>query len=416
MNLQERLKQSVASSSTVVAEVLPKSNIAQKVNRIGLTADSIREGLQVVSNEPMLQPSDIELAYVASVFENKGFHQIDLVTFEAVSDIGRAEFVDLNNQLKTFTSKMTAVKTPGLFPLMALLQKDIDKADFEGIWNKTVNAKPTLMARFLNMFDRSAKDQSLTDQYQNIFKTLTERGKGLEATISDIERKLVLQKAEQLRNIAMLESSFEIYYQSFVALRKQYILCQYLEYSYAKQLENYKATVNPESDLMLAKNVKDYENMMTDISNRRLMLHAAMLKLPITVEQNKQLIRVCKNLTKEIDITQQSSFPSIRSSMAGLGISLNAQQGMLGNEAARKLEENSSKLLMKTVSDLSVKSILMSSESRLQDANNIKSLVEDFKNMHDRISAAEQQSAANYQETENILNEVSHEIKHIVGK
>ena len=416
MNLQERLKQSVASSNTVVAEVLPKSNIAQKVNRIGLTADSIREGLQVVSNEPMLQPSDIELAYVASVFENKGFHQIDLVTFEAVSDIGRAEFVDLNNQLKTFTSKMTAVKTPGLFPLMALLQKDIDKADFEGIWNKTVNAKPTLMARFLNMFDRSAKDQSLTDQYQNIFKTLTERGKGLEATISDIERKLVLQKAEQLRNIAMLESSFEIYYQSFVALRKQYILCQYLEYSYAKQLENYKATVNPESDLMLAKNVKDYENMMTDISNRRLMLHAAMLKLPITVEQNKQLIRVCKNLTKEIDITQQSSFPSIRSSMAGLGISLNAQQGMLGNEAARKLEENSSKLLMKTVSDLSVKSILMSSESRLQDANNIKSLVEDFKNMHDRISAAEQQSAANYQETENILNEVSHEIKHIVGK
>lgn len=420
MTLQERLsrmKPADSGNNTVVATVT-QSPIANKINNSydAPRKEMILSALSVNGYEKLVPPTDEELVYVSSVFQSKKFHVMDNVNFNVVSDIGRAEFADLNTKLSAFTSKMSAVKTPGLFSLFNALQKNISDADLEGLWERSSKAKPTLMARFKGLFNPSAEDESLNAQFRAMYEKLTASGKGLEVEINKLEKQLITQKTQQEKNIRDLEDSYNIYYHSFIQLRKQFILIVYLEQSYREQLENYKATQVSTEDLDFNKRLQDYQSTYEDIQNRRLLLHSALLKLPITVKQNEQLVLVCKNLLKEIDITVQSSFPSIRSSFASLGIALNAQQAMLGTESAKNLEQQSQKMVMKVTGDLAVKSIQLSSESRLKEAENIKTLVTGLKDMNDRIQTAKDQSQSNLDQASDILTEATEELKVILGQ
>mgnify|MGYP003611750945 FL=1 len=125
---------------------------------------------------------------------------------------------------------------------------------------------------------------------------------------------------------------------------------------------------------------------------------------------------MCKNLNKEIDNTTQSSFPTIRSNIASLGIALNAQQAMIGTEGAKKLERQLQDMSIKVIGDLAVKSELLASESRLKEAESIRNLVQGLKEMDQRLQTAKDQSQANITAASNILNEATTELKQILGQ
>lgn len=402
---------------TVLVDVQP-SSIASKINNSydAPKREIILNALTVSGFDKVVPPTDAELTYVSSVFQSKGLTNPDNVTFTLVSDVGRTEFSDLNNKLKIFTSKMSAVKTPGLFTLIDTLSQDIHKADLESIWERTTKAKPTVMARFKSLFNPSAEGESLNAQFRKLYDSLSEKGKGLEVKIGEIEGKLKVQKADQERNIKDLESSFQLYYESFIELRKQFIFIVYLEQSFSQQLESFKNSNSNTSDLTFNKKLQDYESVLTDIQNRRLLIHGALLKLPMTVKQNEQLILVCKNLLKEIDNTMQSSFPTIRSNIASLGIALNAQQGMIGTDSAKKLERHLQDMSMKVIGDLAVKSETLSSESRVSEAEAIRNLVRGLKEMDARLQTAKDQSKSNIETASNLLNESTIELKQILGQ
>lgn len=417
LELHERLSKIPPKGNETIV-IGSNSTIASKINNSydSSKKEAILSALTVAGFEKLVPPTDAELVYVSSVFQSKALTNPDNVTYQLVSDIARSEFSDLNNKLKVFTSKMSAVKTPGLFTLLDVLQKDIQTADFEGLWDRTTKAKPTIMARFKSLFSPTAKSESLNLQFRKLYDSLTERGKGLEVKIGEIESKLIVQKADQERNIKDLESSFQIYYESFVELRKQFIFIVYLEQSFTKQLDAFKATSVSTEDLTFNKKLQDYQSVLNDIQNKRLLIHGALLKLPITVKQNEQLILVCKNLNKEIDNTTQSSFPTIRSNIASLGIALNAQQAMIGTEGAKKLERQLQDMSIKVIGDLAVKSELLASESRLKEAESIRNLVQGLKEMDQRLQTAKDQSQANITAASNILNEATTELKQILGQ
>ena len=187
MNIQERLKnmtQPVNQQVFVDVSSSDVSDLAKKVNSSSTNvvrelsvyeapkAELIQNALAVKGYEKLIEPTDTELKYVAQVFQSKKLHVMDNVNYEVVSSVGGSEFNNLNNSLKVFTSKMSAVKTPGLFTLIDTLSKDIQGANLDEIWNKTVNAKPTLMARFISLFNPSAKEESLNEQFKELYSSL----------------------------------------------------------------------------------------------------------------------------------------------------------------------------------------------------------------------------------------------------
>lgn len=408
----QQQNQSVASA--VVSSIAGSAALTQKSNFQVARNDAIVQALTVGGFDSIMKPSDSELVYVDSVFQSKGFHTLDGVTSDAVDAIGRQEFVDLNNKLKRFTDSMQGVKTAGLFSLIDDLSRDIQETDIEGIWNKAVNAKPTLLAYILSIFDRNAKKKSISKKLQDIGVMLGAKSGNLKDKLAQIEKDLTAQKLEQEKSVKMLEDSFEIYYNAFLQLRKQFALIVYLEFTYQSMLEQYKKESGGSGDLVINKKLQEYERIFADIQNKRLLLHKTLLQLPLTAQQSNNLIGVCKGLIKEVDNTILVSLPSIRASLVNVSAAIQAEHAFLGNESAQKLEENLAKLSSKVSADLTVRATTLASSARLREANTVASLVSDLKDLTSRVDAAKAQSQADIASATNILTVATSDLKQIL--
>ena len=365
--------------------------------------------------DKLMIPTEAELTYVNSVFQNKGFHELDKVTFTAVQDIGKAEFADLNTKLKKFTSAMKGVDTAGMLGMLDDLSKDVQDVDLEGIWQKAVNAKVPLWVRFLAMFRPDYAKKRTGEMLTDLQQLLTGRSSALETKLTKIERDLTNQRDKQEKNIKTLESAFEVYYTSFQQLRKQFALAVYLEHSYKNQVENFKAAnAGMLTELTVNKKMQDYERISDDIQNKRLILHKTLLQLPITVLQNTNLIKVCKTLMKESENTLASSFPMIRSNMMQIGTAIEAQKGMLSTEAAQKLEANSAAMATKVTQDLTIKAERMSSTARLREAENAGKLVAEWQQFNNHLATVKAESQQDYAKASAILVQATEDVKQML--
>lgn len=389
--------------------------VRQKSNFELSRNEDITTALTASGFDSIMKPDEHELTYVHSVFQSKGFHNIDNVTAESIDSIGRQDFIELNAKLKKFTDSMQGVKSAGLFGLIDDLSKEIQETDIEGIWTKAVNAKPTLLAYILSIFDRNAKKKSVGAKLNDLSVLLGAKSGSLKDKLQQIENDLVRQKKEQEGSVRMLEAAFDIYYKAFLQLRKQFALVVYLEHTYKSQLDAYKVANAGNTDLIINKKMQDYERNFADIQNKRLLLHKSLLQLPITAQQSNNLIGVCKTLIKEVDNTVIVSLPSIRASLVNVSAAIIAQKAMLGNESARLLDENLAKLSSKVSADLTVKAELLASEARLSEANAVASLVGDLKSLQERMQAAKTQSQANIDNATGILTNATSELKQILG-
>lgn len=389
-----------------------------------LVKDFIKDNIQLslestLANTPtyeLIAPTQEEIQHVSLMFKDRNLNRIEVINYKLVSDIGRNEFTHLNTQLKNFTSKMSVIKTPGLFSLIDELSKNVSEADLENIWERTVNAKPSIKARFLSFFNPKAIGENLQNQYEGVYKLLTERSKGLEVKLGNIEKQLLVQKHEQENNILALNASFEMYYNSFAEVRKQFVFTLYLEEFYKQEIEKFKKQNPNVSDLYVSKQLGEYESILRDIENKRLVLHGALIKFPIVVKQNENLIGVCKNILKEIDNTLINNFTSIRSNLMGLGVCLNAQQALLGTNQAKLLDEQSAILSSKINAQMVIKAEKFASESRLREAETLKKLVTDIGILNEEVKRAKAESEQDINKAHDILNETTQELKLILEK
>lgn len=374
----------------------------------------IKDTLDNTEYTQALSISQEDHEFVLSEFTKKKFNNLANINYDTVSTIANKEFNDLNEKLKAFISQMDKVQTPGLFPMIDDLSKKLHDAELANIWNKAVNAKPTLWAKFLNIFDKKSANISLNSKYEQLTTLVTQRSSGLESKITELEKELVKQENEQRINVKMLEHAYAMYYKTFLELRQQLIFIVFLEEYYKKHLEDLSNVVN-EDALVLQNELKDAETVLEDIQDKRLILHKTIVQLPITAQQNKNLVGVCKNLLKEIQNTRTSSFMSIRTNLVTLGTALKTQQALLTNQSAKDLEHNSSILASEISGNLAVKGVLLSSESRLKEVQTVQKLIENLERSSEALMEARQQSQLNIEEATATLLETTNKVKELIS-
>ena len=374
----------------------------------------IKDTLDNTEYTQALSISQEDHEFVLSEFTKKKFNNLANINYDTISTIANKEFNDLNEKLKAFTSQMDKVQTPGLFPMIDDLSKKLHDAELANIWNKAVNAKPTLWAKFLNIFDKKSANISLNSKYEQLTTLVTQRSSGLESKITELEKELVKQENEQRINVKMLEHAYSMYYKTFLELRQQLIFIVFLEEYYKKHLEDLSNVVN-EDALILQNELKDAQTVLEDIQDKRLILHKTVIQLPITAQQNKNLVGVCKNLLKEIQNTRTSSFMSIRTNLVTLGTALKTQQALLTNQSAKDLEHNSSILASEISGNLAVKGVLISSEARLKEVQTVQKLIENLERSSESLMEARQQSQLNIEEATITLLETTNKVKELIS-
>ena len=351
----------------------------------------------------VVNPTQEEVTYALGEFKRLGLADVTKVDYEKVSGIGKQQFVNLNNNLKKFTKQLDGVTTPGMFGLVDDLSKEIKDADYPAIWQKALNAKPTRWARFLNMFNSTSSRESLNSHFDSLSQMVSLKGKNLEAKLTQIEKELIVQRNEQLLNIKTLETSFDMYLETFNDLRKQFVVVVFLEHYYDSYVKQLAQQTTNNTDLILANEFDSSKEILRDIGDKRLIMHKSLLQLPMTAQQSKNMVTVCKNLLKEIDNTVNYGFPIIRANLSSLGIGLRTQQSILTNRSAQDLEHSTSMMAAEVAGDLAVKGELLSSESRLREANNVAQLVDKIVEIERRLSEAKITSENNFDEAKTSL-------------
>lgn len=393
--------------------VMPVNALQPSKTYRSIRNDEIRGFITQMGFDKIVNPSDLELDYVNSVFQNKGFHQIEAVTYDAVKNIAKSQFDDLNNKMKQFLQSMKGVETTGIYDLIGEVSKGVKDADLEGIFNKAVNAKPSILALFLSLFDKNAKDRSISSKLKELSHSIGIKSGNLDDALCVIEGKLKQQQSQQEQNIKSLEQTFEVYYNAFVELRKQFALTVYLEHSYKAQLEQFKAEHRNVSDLVINKQLTDYENIYGDIQNKRAILQKSLAMLPIIHTQNVNLVKVCKTLLGEIDNTLVHSFPMIRANLHTVATSVSTQRAMIGNDSAKDLEENIANMASVATANLAVKATTLASSARLREANTVKKLTSDLKNLQNQLDSAKMQSQNEMAQAHQIMMTATDELKEI---
>lgn len=383
---------------------------------LALRREHIIKALQAAKYDELMQPTEIEIDYVMSVYEAKGFTDLDSVQPKDVSEIGKRELEVLNERMKDFTKKMSGVDSTGIFELIDDLSTEVGKSDLGEIWNKAVNAKPSLLARMLSIVYPSAIKKSILNRFDSLTQLLQSRGKSLESKLETIEVELRKQREKQLQNINMLDKCFQVYYDAFIQLRKQFMFCFFVEYNFEKQLAKFKEVNANSTDLMVGNKLNEYERILSELQNRRLLLLKTLLQLPITSDQNSRLIGVSRHLMNEINNTLLASMPVIRMNMVGVKAAIDAERAFLCNTSARSLEENSSRLMAQMTTELGVKAELMSGDARLQEARRMAELVQNLGEFKDRLTEAKEKSKKDIDEASEILYNVTHDLKEILNQ
>lgn len=379
-------------------------------------SQEILDALTVDGYDKLIPPTETELVYVASVYENKGYTDINVMTSKDVNDVGRKELENLNEQLKVFTKSMKGLDTTGVFEMIDSLSQAVDQSQLGKIWEDAVNAKPTLIARLLSVLYPNAIKKSILNRFDTLTDLLQNRGKTLESKFDEIERALRDKKDQLGKNIDMLRRCFELYYNAFIQLRQQFILVRFMEYNYSKQIEVFKAKNKGTDDLVINTKLMDYERILKDLTTRRLLLHKTLLQLPITSEQNKILVGVSKNLIDEIDNTLLASMPVIRMNFVGVKAAIDAERAMISNNTARELEANSNRLNAQMVGSLGVRAELMSGQARLDDAKNMAELVDNILKVRNDLVDAKEISKQKIDEASRIMYDTTDELKRIFNE
>lgn len=404
--LQNVINQTVVSSQMITSN---PSTYAATRNQ------DIVDCLKGQGYDSVMIPDEMELTYINSIFQNKGFHLIDNITLDAVDNIGKQNFLDLNNKLKEFTKAMDGVKSAGILSIMSDLSKEVDEIDAEGVIERATNAKPTFLALFLGLFDKHAKSKSIAQKLDGMLTIINDKKGTVEGKLVNMEKNLRDQYSEQELNIKTMDKCYKAYEDTFKEMRRQFGLIVYLEHNFKSQFEQYKQSVADKTDVLIGTKIMEYERVLKNIENRRLLIQKTMSQLPLSATQCNTLINVCQNLMDEINTTLISSFPSIRGSLTSLGAVISARKAMLGNELASKLEADLALTATKAIGSLAVQTELVSANNRKREVETVQKIVEEMKANKQLIDSAKQQASQIIKDSGNLLTSLSEDIKLIAS-
>lgn len=419
-NIQEAYKKQLElrkqKESRVVATFDDSPTIVNKVGTYDYAKrEDIVQSLNMHGYNKVVQPSEIELDYVSSVFISKGFTDISTVKIDMITAIGKSEMEELNNHLKKFTSSISGTDSSVLFYIIDNLSKETDKSDLPIIYQKALSVKPSLMARLFSVFDDSSEQRSISDKLKLFSEQVKLKCGNLESKLAKIEQDLNKEKEAQEKSMKMLQSTFDAYYNSFMKLRKQFALVVYIEHSYSKQLERYKLEHQNTEDLTISKSLQDYDRTYKEIVNKRLLLHKTMLQLKVTSDNYNQLYSINSSIIREIENTIISSMPNIRSNILGIHSALIAQKGMLAIEKANHLNNNSSALQNEMLKDLAVKSERLVGQQRLNESNMVLQVLEDIKERNNLIRVAKEQCREDLETSTRLLIEATEKVRESIN-
>ena len=397
----------VKNQTTLVQDVKP--SFTQQRNNL------VIEALQQQGSYDLLKPTRQELSYVEGVYNSANFHNMNTISEDFASRFAEQEMKDMSTALSNFMRDMGLVTSDNasIAVLMDSLSKEANTKELEGIWQNAINAKPTLLAQMIGLFNSQYKKRSVINQVDKFSRIIDDKGQRIGNRIDNIEKDLISQQKAQKDHIRLLEGTFELYYNTFKKIREKFILINYIETNYRSQLDMFKK--GDVSSIEAQKKLNQYERVLSLIENKRLLIHKSLMQIVFTVDNNDKLIKSCQNVLIDIDGILLHSLPNIKSNLITIAIALRTEKTLLENESITQFDNNQTILAKKVSSDLMVKTEELQGKKRLRDSEIMTELVAETKNLQERLKVAKENKQKDVDKATEMMNNASKELVKILS-
>lgn len=371
---------------------------------------AVIDSLQKQGIYTILAPTHNELSYADGRYNSSNLHLMENVTENLISKWGEKSLTEMNKKLSDFMDSMGLVTkdNASISSLIDDLTKEVDPKDLEEIWTKAINAKPTLLAQIIGLVNSKYKQKNVAQQVGKWASVIDQKGQLANNRIGGIEQDLVKQRDQQKENISILESTFELYYNTFKELRAEYILLQYVKTNFDNQLAQFKLKDN--TSIQAQKELAQYERVGNLIANKQLLIQKSLMQIVLVVDNNDTLIKSCQNMLLDIDNLILHSLPNIRSNLITIAIALRTEKQMLENKSIHDFDANQSLLASKITSRIGVQTEQLQGQQALRDANVMQNLVAQAEKFRADVKIAKENKQKDIDKASEIMNNASHEL------
>lgn len=324
---------------------------------------------------------------------------------QKIALLGQEPTVALNRVLDGFLDRVTKAESPQIFKLVDALSDEVAKERIGELAEQILSAKPGLLDRVKGVFSKRALQQGVDRAYEELGKAARSKSKSLSDTVAEMERKLQFEMNrlnEELRQMDALKAEYR---KALVSFSEEVV---FLHNALAKARAQLPSLVEAAGLDFVRR--QELEDAVLSLESVALSREALMTRMPAEQLIIRQLQSAGVSTLQELTVTMGDRFASIRMTLLGIhGANLVRGVQRLGQANAQldnQLQEARAKLMGAAVSAAA----LAPGDNRLQQANNLKRVVEDTQNLQKIVEEARELNKAKFDEARATMTAVRQDL------
>jgi len=321
-----------------------------------------------------------------------------------IAKMGSEAEVALHRTLGGFLDKIEKGEQPKIFTLVSRLGEAVDDQRLPALADEILNAKPTLMERLAGMFSKKAMAKAMQRAFEEIrlraagkTKTLNDVLKSMETELADEQRRL----EGELRTQEQLKESYREHFRQFGVVVA--FMMAWLEQS-RREVQQVAAQGGDATEL------RALNEKLQALESRTLALEGTLTRLPADQLTVRMLENAGIATLQETMTTASSRFASIKMTLLTIHGTLVTQGVQRLAEQGAALDANLLAVRSALMKDVVGKAANAPGENRLAQAEGLKKIVADTRELVAIVDRAAEDNQKKFQAAREISAQARREL------
>lgn len=359
------------------------------------------EHLELPANFPVPLTADQQDGIAARV---EAFDFLALQTRD-VPKLGLSAELELGKALDSFLARINQQGNPALFRLTDELTNHFEDAKLEQVADRILNAKPGLLARLYGLVNKKFARSAIAKAWEDVSRMAAGRSKTLSDHVNLIQKKLEAEMTKLGVELTNMDKVKEAYRANLVSFSIETAVLHNALIKARVQFANAEEALKKDPQAY-----QEAQDKLQALESRALAVEGGLTKLPTDQIIIRQLQNAGIGTLQELSTTMSSRFNSIKSELLVIHGAL-AVQGVqrLGQQGAA-LDANLGKVRGKLMKDVVLTAATMPGQNRAQQANQLKALVENSRELQAITVSARDENKRQFDEARQTMAAVRRDL------
>lgn len=356
----------------------------------GLAPTSLGTGNLPVAQAPTAEslslpanfPTTVDEALQARVQARVAKFDFRTLAPRDINLLGYDAWQALAKDLDRFLARIDQQDSPQLFKLVASLQEAVDREQLPDLAKRILDAKPTLLQRFIGLFSRKQLMKAIERAYEDAGRLVSGRSRRLSDVVNGLEAKLradLVLLDEEMRHMDSINADYRKHFLSFA---EETIFLHNVVLKARIQLAEFLATGPDVLEIAAA------EDKLQALESRALDVEAGMTGLPAKQMAMRQAQNAGVKTHQELTGSMAGRFVSIKQTLILLHGTLRVQNAQRGAQQGANLDANLALVTSQLLKEVVTTAANAPGDNRKAQAEQLKQIVVDMAEMQQIVDAA----------------------------